>query len=173
MIGKNIKLRALEHSDLDRLYIWENDPQLWHLSNTFAPFSRYVLEQYILNSHQDIYTIRQLRLMIDWVTAPQVPETVGSIDLFDFDPHHLRAGVGIFIAKAFQNKKLATEALDILKEYCFKTLKLNQLFCNIESDNAISLKLFQNAGFEICGCKKKWNKRNDIWMDEWMLQLLR
>jgi len=63
--GKNLKLRALEPSDIDLLYEWENNEKLWYLSNTITPFSRFTLEQYILNSHQDIYTTKQLRLMID------------------------------------------------------------------------------------------------------------
>ena len=35
----NIKLRAPELSDLDVLYKWENDDDLWHLSNTQLTFS--------------------------------------------------------------------------------------------------------------------------------------
>ena len=63
--SKNIELRALEPSDVDLLYQWENNEELWHLSNTVAPFSRFVLEQYVMDSHQDIFTTKQLRLMID------------------------------------------------------------------------------------------------------------
>ena len=83
--GKNLKLRALEPSDVDFLFEWENDEKLWHLSNTIAPFSRFVLEQYILNSHQDIFTNKQLRLMIDLKNGDN-NYPIGSIDLFDFDP---------------------------------------------------------------------------------------
>ncbi len=51
----SIELRALEPSDIDILYNWENDQKLWHLSNTVAPFSKFILEQYIMNAEQDIY----------------------------------------------------------------------------------------------------------------------
>ena len=63
--NKNIELRAMEPSDVDLLYQWENNEALWHLSNTLAPFSRFVLDQYVMNSHKDIFTSKQLRLMID------------------------------------------------------------------------------------------------------------
>jgi len=84
--GKNLILRALEPTDINSLYEWENDQKLWYLSNTIIPFSHFTLEQYILNSHQDIYTTKQLRLMID-SKDPEQNNPIGSIDLFDFDPN--------------------------------------------------------------------------------------
>ena len=62
--GKHIKLRALEPSDLETLYNWENNIQIWKVSHTMTPFSKHVLTQYLANAHQDIYTSKQLRLMI-------------------------------------------------------------------------------------------------------------
>ena len=60
MISENIKLRALEPSDVQLLFEWENDLSIWHLSNTIAPFSKFDLEQYILNSDKDIYSSKQI-----------------------------------------------------------------------------------------------------------------
>ena len=86
------------------------------VSNTQSPFSRFVLEQYITSSHQDIYSVKQLRLII----CNEENKAIGSIDLFDFDPNHLRAGVGILIAeKADRKKGYASEALSLLMDYCF------------------------------------------------------
>jgi len=88
-----ISLRPLEPEDLDLLYIWENDVNIWKVSNTLAPFSRYILKQYIEESYKDIYESKQLRLIIQ--DEQGIP--VGAVDLFDFDPYHARAGVGILI----------------------------------------------------------------------------
>ena len=60
----NIRLRAVEPEDLDRLYSWENNTRLWDVGNTRNPYSRYILKQYIINSDKDIYENKQLRLMI-------------------------------------------------------------------------------------------------------------
>ena len=87
--GDKIFLRAMELSDAELMYQWENDMSIWHLSNTLTPFSKFTLEQYVMNAHQDIYTTKQLRLMIDLISER---ETIGSIDLFEFDPGHRRAG---------------------------------------------------------------------------------
>lgn len=169
--GKNLILRALEPADVDILYDWENDHQLWYLSNTITPFSRFTLEQYILNAHQDIYTTKQLRLMID-KKEPDQNSPIGSIDLFDFDPTNKRAGIGILISENERNKGYASEALELLIKYCFNTLQLHQIYCNISVDNNVSIKLFEKHNFSLAGQKKEWLYIDEKWVDESILQLI-
>ena len=166
-----ILLRAIEPSDVDLLYKWENDKSIWSLSNTVTPFSRFVLEQYILSSHQDIYTNKQLRLMIDF-NAGGVIETIGSIDLFDFEPMHKRAGVGILLDAKYRSKGFASKALDKLIDYCFNTLSLKQLYCNISADNEVSINLLKKHKFQEIGLKKDWLFINNKWVDEYIFQLI-
>lgn len=110
--------------------------------------------------------------MIDYHAAGDDINTIGSIDLFEFDPFHKRAGIGILIDEASRRKGYATEALNLLIEYCFKTLDLHQVFCNIELSNEESTKLFTKAGFINCGHKKDWLFRNGQWTDVLMFQLI-
>jgi diamine N-acetyltransferase len=170
--GKKIQLRAIEPEDLEIIYRWENDSSVWPLSNTLAPFSRFIIKQFIENSHQDIFTSKQLRLMIDRTDTGN-PETIGTIDLFDFDPMHKRAGIGILIAsKEDRGKGFASETLDILINYCFTTLQLHQIYCNITTDNSDSIRLFKSKGFQLIGTKKDWLLfRNEI-KDELLFQLI-
>ena len=68
----------------------------------------------------------------------------------------------------------ASEALDVLLNYCFSVLPIEQVFCNILTSNVASIQLFQQKGFEITGTKKQWiRKIPDRWEDELFLQLLR
>ncbi len=165
--SKNIKFRAVEPIDVDQIMSWENDPNIWHLSNTQVPYSRFDLEQYVMNATKDIYAIKQLRLMIN---LKEIALTIGCVDLFDFEPMHRRAGLGILINDESRNKGYATEAIELLKKYANKNLNLHQLYCNIEESNKISLKLFKKCGFEIIGLKKEWNLRNGKWINEYSLQ---
>ena len=160
-------------SDIDLLFQWENDKKNWQVSNTLVPFSRYILKKYIENSAKDIYEMKQQRFIIDVETRPGVFISVGTIDLFDFDPFHLRAGVGILIAaKENRRKGYAETALKELIRYAFETLQLSQLYCNICTDNKASLRLFQKSGFELAGIKKKWIKTLKGYKDEALLQLI-
>lgn len=168
-----VKLRAIEPTDLEHIYAWENNPENWAVSYTYAPFSKDVLKSYIEQAGQDIYATRQLRMMID-LELNGTTQTIGCVDLFDFEPRHQRAGVGILIGDVANRKNgYASEALEQLINYAFTTLNLNQLFCNIAVDNAASLALFEKHGFTITGTKKQWLHINNNWVDEHTLQLLR
>jgi diamine N-acetyltransferase len=169
MDGKKVILRAVEPSDIDLLYLWENDVSTWYLSNTIIPFSKFLLEEYIANANLDIYTTKQIRLMIE---IKDTKKTIGCIDLFDFDPFNNRAGVGILICNEERNKGYATESLSLFLKYCFDILLLKQVYCNIISDNVESINLFKKFNFEIIGLKKKWIRKNNFWLDEYMLQLI-
>jgi diamine N-acetyltransferase len=169
-----IVLRAPEPKDLEALYRWENDPAIWHISNVFTPFSKYILEKYIENAHLDIYQVKQLRLMID-VKENGLPgeRTIGTIDLFDFDPYHNRAGIGILIGEKSDRKKgYALSALQKFIYYCFNTLQLHLVYCNITEGNADSLKLFRKCGFTVSGHKTDWIKTPGRYLGEYLLQLI-
>jgi diamine N-acetyltransferase len=168
---KEIKLRALEPEDLELLYEWENNNDYWVISNTVSPFSKYILKRYIENSHKNIFETGQLRLMIDHIRDKQ---TIGTIDIFDFDPFHKRAGLGILIAdKDHRKKGLASMALTCLTEYCFKTLLVHQLYCNILENNTESIHLFKKSGFTEIGIKKDWVITKDGFLNEIMFQYIK
>jgi diamine N-acetyltransferase len=165
-----VRLRAVEPEDLELLYKWENEESNWRLSNTLAPYSRFVLKNYIAGSHKSLFETGQLRLMIDLHGEQR---TVGTIDLFDFDHFHLRAGVGILVADdADRHKGYASAALACLVKYAFETLRLHQLWCNILSDNEESIRLFRNHGFSPCAEKREWIRFNGLFVSELMYQII-
>ena len=167
---KKIRLRAIEPEDLELLYEWENDNSYWAISNTVSPFSRYTLKRYIENSHKTIFETGQLRLMIEHA---EDKITIGTIDVFEFDPFHKRAGIGILIAnESYRRKGYGTMSLTCLINYCFKTLQLHQLYCNILSNNLISIDLFKKHGFVLIGTKKDWILVEDGYVDVHMFQLI-
>jgi len=170
--GALTQLRAIEPGDLDFLYTIENDPEIWQVGNTLVPYSRYQLEQYILTTRHDLYAEKQLRLMIDLNIGGKDRKTIGAIDLYEFDPVHKHAGVGIVVVPEEQNKGYAFDALQVLIRYSFEILKLHMVYCNIAADNTPSIRLFQKAGFVQCGLKKEWREWRDGWMDEMMFQLI-
>ena len=64
LTNDRIYLRAVEPEDIDIMYEMENDPSMWDISNFTVPYSHYVLRQYIENSQCDVFSDKQLRLMI-------------------------------------------------------------------------------------------------------------
>ncbi len=166
----NIELRALEPEDIDLLYKWENDKDIWQVSNTVTPFSRFVLTKYIESAHLDIYQTRQLRLMIDSFEGGET-KTVGAIDLFDFEPLHSRAGIGILIAESEdRNRGYAGATLNMLLNYLKDVLHLHQVYCNILVNNTVSIALFKKHGFSVVGTKKDWINGSAGYIDEILFQ---
>ena len=136
---------------------------LWEVSDTLTPFSHFTLKKYIENADTDIYSAKQLRLMIVDVNTK---EPLGLIDLYDFDPYHLRAGLGIMIHNIENRKKgYATSAIKLMLDYCFETLGLNQVYSSVPSCNIASLKLFDSTGFSRTGYRRQWLKRGNEWED--------
>jgi len=167
-----IRLRAIEPSDLDFIYKLENDTAVWRVGNTLMPYSRYQIEQYVLNTQHDLYAERQLRLMIDR-NGHDGHYPIGAIDLFDFEPLHKRAGVGIIIIPEEREKGFAKEAIGLLKQYCFEILDLHQLYCSITEGNIPSIHLFTESGFVQCGTRREWRLIDGTFRDELLFQLIK
>ncbi|MBQ0070117.1 MAG: GNAT family N-acetyltransferase [Bacteroidales bacterium] len=162
-----ITLRALEPTDLDTLYEWENDASLWAVTDTVAPYSRKVLWQYLENSTTDIYTNRALRLMIV-STADGTP--MGTIDFFNYDPLNNRAELGLFIAAEHRGKGVGRQALELLCDYARNHIGMRQLHICVGADNEPCLKLFSDYGFVQAGVLKDWIKRGREYRDAVILQ---
>jgi diamine N-acetyltransferase len=165
--GEHVYLRALEPEDLDFIHAIENDETIWEISNTQTPYSRYLIKQYLEQAHKDIYEVKQLRLVISNYES----ESLGMIDIFDFDFKNRRAGIGILI-KNISNRKngYGSEALKLLVDYGFNHLDLHQMYCNILEDNLASIKLFTNQGFKKIGLKKDWIQHNGTFKNEYLFQ---
>ena len=157
-----IFLRAPEPSDLSFLYQLENDTSLWPVSLSVAPYSQEALRTYLENAGLDIYAARQLRLMI---CLQNESTLIGTIDLFDFEPLHLRAGVGIALASDQRGQGYGRETLRLLEHYATHILQLHQLYCSVSNTNTSSLKLFRQAGLQEIGVRKAWLKTPQGWQD--------
>lgn len=165
--GKNIYLRALEPEDLDFLYELENNPGIWEISGTVTPYSNHVLKLYLENAYRDIYDVKQLRLCI----CANEGNTIGLIDLFDFDPRNRRAGMGIVVLDPTdRNKGVGAEAIELLSKYAFSILNLRQLYANVGEENEASIHLFKKMGFEKVGVKRDWILSEGIFKNEILFQ---
>ena len=170
LVGKQVRLRAMEPEDLDFLYQMENDPSLWSISNFTVPYSKATLQAYIDNSINDMFADRQLRLIICELTQ-NCP--IGIIDVTDFEPMHGRAEIGISVLKEDRGKGYAAEALDLLCDYTFTFLHFKQLNAHILASNVDSLHLLHHAGFVDCGLLKEWWRIGDKYYDMVLLQKVR
>ena len=164
-----IFLRALEPTDLDLVFEWENDTRLWQFGAAMAPFSRHQIWEYLRDYTADIYAQKQLRLMI---CRTADADAVGMIDLFDFDPLHKRAQIGLLVDSKYQRRKFGTQAVALIAEYSRDMLDLHQIAVYISADNVPSLSLFKKMGFEQTAILKDWCHTPTGYVDQILLQLI-
>ena len=167
--GERIYLRALEPEDLELILRVENDENIWEVSQTQTPYSRFIIKQYIENSYKDIYEVKQLRLVI----TSNEGEDVGLVDLFDFDPKNKRVGLGILILDKERGNNYGTEALEVIVNYTFKNFGVNQVYANVLEDNPASIRLFEKLGFTHTTTKKDWIFEDGVFKDEYLFQLIK
>ena len=161
-----ITLRCAEPEDAELIYRWENNRDIWRVSGTHVPFTRFQIEQFLL-SNNDLFSMKQLRLMID---LNDTNKSVGCIDIFDYDGINQRAGLGIMIDPKHRRQGLAKAALSLCVDYLFHDLMLHQVYCSIDETNSDSLQLFAGQGFELCGRRKDWIKTESGFIDVYEYQ---
>lgn len=168
IVGDKCTLRALEPSDLELLYLWENDTEVWRVSGSCAPVSRERLKHFIEEQNYDIYATRQMRLVIE-----SDGMAIGTLDIMEFDPQNSRFGIGILIYAA-ENRRMgfARSAIEAIKEYGRTTLFVNQIWASVAEDNKPSIELFLSCNFEQCGLRKAWLRRAEGYVDELEFQCL-
>lgn len=146
------KLRALEPEDLDILYLIENNMEIWNVGVNNVPYSRYALLDYLSNASYDIYKDGQVRFVIE----NEEGHVVGIADVYNFEPRHNRAEVGIVVLDEYRRKGYACDAMTQLLSYAERVLHIYQLYAIVNVNNIPSQKLFANVGFELGGCMKDW-----------------
>lgn len=165
---ETITLRCAEPEDAELIYRWENDRGIWRVSGTHVPFSRFQIDQFLL-SNNDLFSQKQLRLMID---LNDTSESIGCIDIFDYDGINQRAGLGILIDKEHRQHGYAKTALAFCIKYLFHNLMLHQVYCSIDELNTESQQLFESQGFSLCGQRKDWLKTAEGYLDVFEYQLI-
>lgn len=158
-----LRLRKIEPSDLPFLYQWENDATSWADSDTHNPLSRHDLHQYIENNTGDIYRDGQLRLMIE-----QGGQTLGCIDLFDFDARNRKAAIGMYIAQEARGKGVGSEAVKQLLDYAFDFLHLRMVYAIISVNNQACSHIYEQLGFAPSSPLKDWTLEGDaiLWQKQ-------
>jgi len=153
-------LRKLEPSDLPFLYQWENDATSWADASIHNPLSQQDLRDYIASTTGDIYTDRQLRLIIEEDGA-----TLGCIDLFDFDVRNRKAALGMYVAHDARGRGVGRQALKLMEDYAFGQLQLRLLYAIIATNNEPCSRLYRHAGYIPSSPLKAWTIESDavVW----------
>ena len=165
-----LTLRAIEVTDVDTVMAWENDSSQWDSCNTSAPFIRKQLWDYAVNYNNDIYATGAIRLM---VVERSTNKLVGSIDIYDFNRHHNRASVGLYIDAAHRGKGYGIRAMNLAIDYACSFLGMHQVVAEVADDNTASIRMLQACGFTESGILRDWFRHENKYTNGKLMQYIR
>lgn len=162
-----VQLRALEPHDIEFLYYMENDRSIWNVGVTNVPYSRHLLAAYIESSSGDIYTDKQVRLIVE--DEQGVP--IGIVDLVNFSPAHRRAELGIVVQNEYRRQGYATSVLYKILAYGKNVLHLRQIYAIVSSRNENSVRMLESVGFQRNMELKDWLFDGESYHAAYLMQI--
>ena len=144
--GDKISLRFAHESDVRKIIFWENEDEngytnLYHDKLLIADVLNWVKSR--KNNLSDELELRFI------ICEKGREEGIGAIDLFEFDKKEKAVGIGLIVEKEFRKRGVATEALQMLVQYCLVNFDIKTFWCYVHKQNAPSLSLFLKCGFKI------------------------
>lgn len=88
--------------------------------------------------------------------------TLGSIDIFDFDPHNSKAALGLYVAPYARRHGVGRAAVHLLEDYAFRFLGLRMLYVFIPELNIPSLALFSCMNWETVATLPLWLRDQSV-----------
>jgi RimJ/RimL family protein N-acetyltransferase len=165
IVGKLIRLRAIEREDISRFVRWMNDPEVICYTTTNTPFSTAMEEKWFERQLDRSINLGQILAIETQVGEEWIH--IGSTDLFNIEPIDHAAEFGIMIGdKDFWNKGLGREATRLMLKHGFEDLNLNRIYLQVFAENLRGIKAYLAAGFVKEGILRqamyKNGKYNDI-----------
>lgn len=166
--GSRINLRLLDKTDWDLFKQLNTCPII--MKHVYEPFSieetkkRFEERIQPWSDKSDLW----LCLAIDETNSDG---KLGSIGLKITNHQARMAEVGYLLKIEAQGKGIASEALALIKNYAFTTLRLNKLVASCSSGNIGSYKVLEKAGFLREGCLKQNTILNGKYIDDYVYGL--
>jgi diamine N-acetyltransferase len=171
IIGKRVRLRAIEKADLPRFVTWLNDPEVNEHLLIIAPLSLGSEEKWYENMMQRPPHEQPLAIEVkdgeDWVH-------VGNTGLHNHDWTNRSAEFGIFIGeKRFWNQGVGLETALLTLHYGFDVLNLNRIFLVVDATNLRGIRCYEKAGYVHEGRMRQAKYSNGKYVDWLLMSVLR
>jgi len=164
IVGERIYLSPVNPEDNEKYVEWLNDLKL-SLNLTMAPkiISLEKEKEILENMSKEGYNFA--------IVEKNEDKLIGNCGLMDVEFVHGTAELGIFIGeKDYWNKGYGTEVINLLLDYAFNILNLNNIMLKVHSFNKRAVKCYKKCGFKEIGRRRNAfivgeDKYDDIFMD--------
>lgn len=161
LIGKTYSLSPLTQDDITEEYIlWLNDPivnkflEVRHVIQSIETVTRYINQFY---KDKEIYI---------WGIYSIENRLIGTVNLQGVDRNHNVAELGLMIGnKDYWGKSASEEAISLVLDFAFDTLKLNRVTGGTYSTNIGMIFTYKCLGFKREGVMRKSFLEGDKYID--------
>jgi RimJ/RimL family protein N-acetyltransferase len=145
IIGKRIRLRAIESDDLPRFVAWLNDREVTANLLMHNPLSS--LQEARWHQRMLERPVEEQPLCIEAFDT-EAWELIGNVGLFDFNWQNRSAEIGIFIGdKKRWDQGYGAEAMHLMAGHGFKDYGLHRIFLQVFETNPRGVHCYEKAGF--------------------------
>ena len=163
-----IYLRKLESTDLERTWVWMNDPGVYLKIGTQVPISRSAQQKWFERTDQASDKI------IFAICLKESENHIGTVSLDNIDNRHRPARLSIFIGDdSNRGKSIGSRALRLLAEYAFNFLNLNRIWCKTSAGDEHITRYYEKLGFQLEGAMRQHEFIDGQYVDKLIFGLLR
>jgi RimJ/RimL family protein N-acetyltransferase len=160
--GTLIRLRAVEPSDAENFFRWDQDSERAHnLDFLWPPTSKvhsiaYAEEASKRKFENDTY---------QWIIENRAGEAVGAIDTHHCNPRDGTLSYALDVAPEHRRKGYASEAILMVLRYYFEELRYQKANIPVHSDNPESIRLHEKLGFHQEGAQRRMMFTRGVYVD--------
>lgn len=171
IIGKRVRLRAIEKDDLPSFVVWLNDPEVRRNLLLYQPLSMGQEEQWYVDILKE--PVDEQPLCID-IKVGENWEHAGNVSFMQLNQHDRSAEIGIFIGrKDFWNKGYGCDAIRLMIGHGFNDLNLNRIYLRVYETNPNGVHCYEKAGFTHEGRLREARFHEGRYIDMLMMSILK
>ncbi|GAB3027076.1 GNAT family N-acetyltransferase [Natronobiforma cellulositropha] len=156
--GERVSLRPLEETDVDFRHRWENSAHVRAAMRGHGPKPRHALERVDGDAFEFVVVGEGRR--------------VGYVAVHSIDTYDGHGTISYWIARPYQDRGYATEAVSLVVEYAFTDLRLHRVRADVRDFNTASQRVLERIGFEREGCLRESRFVDGTYCDRYCYGLL-
>jgi RimJ/RimL family protein N-acetyltransferase len=163
MIGEKCYLSPIDLDDTNQYLEWLNSEEIFQYLLVGTHVLSYETEKEAL--------LRLSKEHVYGIIEKDNDTLIGNVGLININHIHKTSEIGIFIGNTdFWGKEYGTEALELLIDYGFRVLGLENIMLRVFEYNERARKRYEKVGFKVIGTRRKSHyynlkRHNEIYMD--------
>lgn len=151
--GKNIYFKPLSTNDANEIHSYASDEEVsrfigWRLMKTLDE-THYFIEEMLKRQAAGTHLYASIALK-------STQEIIGTVMLFNIDQDARHAEIGYVFHRNHWGKGYGTEAIALMNDFGFNSLKLHKLHARVVDTNIGSSRVLEKNGFELEGRLKDY-----------------